>query len=82
VFGGLRKLGRLNDQLIRDRSTPEAEAAVQQLWRPDSLPPILASLAFKRIVRLAKGILVELEELSESVQREVSFCVFFLVDNR
>ena len=68
-------------QLSIRKMIPSTCITVQQRWRLDSLSPILASLAFKRIVGLAKGILVELEELSESVQREVPFCVFFLVDD-
>jgi len=45
------------------------------------LSPILASFAFKSVVGFTKGVLVELEELSESVQGEMPLGVFFLVDD-
>jgi len=60
---------------------PSTRISIQQRRRFDSLSPILAPLAFKSIVGFAKSVLVELKELPESINREVPFGVFFLVDD-
>ena len=60
---------------------PSTSITVQQRWGLDGLSPVLATLALESVVGLTERVLVELEELSESVKREVALCVFFLVDN-
>lgn len=60
---------------------PSASVPVQQRRRFDSLFSVLASLAFESVVGFTKGSLVKLEELSESIDGEVSFGVFFLIDD-
>ena len=46
------------------RADPPASISIEQRWRLDQLLPILASLAFKRIVRIRNCSLIEFEELS------------------
>ena len=60
---------------------PGTSISVQQRRRFNSLSAVLASFALKCIVCFAKRVLVKLEKLSESVQREVTFSVFFLIDD-
>ena len=68
-------------QLHVCKVVPSTRISVQQRWGFDGLPPVLASFAFKGVMSFTKSILVELEKLSESVDREMSFGVFFLVDD-
>ena len=42
----------------------------------DDLPPILASLAFESVMRIAVSIGLEVEQLLQPVQAEMSFYVF------
>ena len=42
---------------------------------------VLASLTLKSVVSFAKSVLVELEKLSESIERKVTFSVFSFVDD-
>lgn len=59
-----------------------ASVSVQQRRSFDELLPIFATLALECLVRLAERVLLELKQLSESVQREVSLNVLFLVHDR
>jgi hypothetical protein len=43
---------------------------------------VLASPTLKSVVSLAESVLVELEKLSQSIEGEMTFGVFFLVDDR
>ena len=60
---------------------PSARISIQESRGFDGLSPVLASLAFEGIVGLAKRVLVELEKLSQRIDREVTFGILFLVDN-
>ena len=59
-----------------------ASVSVQQRRSFDELLPIFATLALECLVRLAERVLLELKQLPESVQREVSLNVLFLVHDR
>ena len=59
-----------------------ASVSVQQRRSFDELLPILATLALECLVRLAERVLLELKQLPESVQREVSLNVLLLVHDR
>jgi len=60
---------------------PSTRITIQQCWGFNGLSSILAPLAFKSVVGFAKGVLVELKQLSQSVQREVSLGVFSFVND-
>ena len=59
-----------------------ASVSVQQRRSFDELLPIFATLALECLVRLAERVLLELKQLPESVQREVSLNVLLLVHDR
>ena len=46
----------------------------------DDLLAILAALAFERLVCLALRVFVEQKQLSESIDRKMTLCIFLLVD--
>ena len=49
--------------------------------RLDKLPPILAPLTLKCIMCFAQRVLLELKQLSEHVDREVTFGIFGRIDD-
>ena len=53
---------------------------IKQSRRFHDLFPILAPLAFESIVRLAHSLLIELEQLTKSVNREMPLSVLLLVN--
>lgn len=55
------------------RVNSRAGVSVEQRWRLDHLLSVLASLALEGVVRVANGFVVELEELSHRILREMSF---------
>ena len=55
--------------------------SIQQRLGLHYLLSVAASLTLKCIMRLAKRILFELEELPKHVEREMSFGVFLLIYN-
>ena len=61
---------------------PSTSIPIQQRRRLDGLFAVLTSLTLKSVVSFAKSALVKLEKLSESVERKMTFSVFFLVDDR
>ena len=59
-----------------------ARVAVKQRGCFDELPAVPAPLALERLVRLAERVLLELKQLPEGVQREVSLNILLLVHDR
>jgi hypothetical protein len=60
---------------------PGTSISIQERRRFDRLFSVLTSLAFESVMSFAECVLVKLKELSESIDREVSLGVFFLVDD-
>lgn len=58
-----------------------ASVSVQQCGRLDKLLPISATFALERLMRFADSPFLELEELPESVNREVTLRILLLVNN-
>lgn len=58
-----------------------ARVTIQQGATLNHLLPILASLAFKRVMRIANRVLIEREELSEGLEREMSLRILFLINH-
>ena len=69
----LRMLLKIQNSDVR------ASISVQQRWSLDCLSTVLAPFALERVVRVADGVFVEGEQLSECVDGEVSLCVFLLI---
>lgn len=65
--------------LLLPRKHLRARVSIQQGATLNDLLPVLASLTFERIMRVTYRVLVEREELSEGLEREMSLCVLFLV---
>ncbi len=58
-----------------------ASISIQQRLRLDELLPISASLALKRVMRVANRFLIEFEQLAEIVDGEVTLGILSVVDN-
>ena len=73
-------IGQLPGPLLA-RKHLRARVSVQQGATLDDLLPVLAALTFEGVVRITHRVLVEREELSEGLKREMSLCILFLVYN-
>lgn len=60
---------------------PRARVTVQQCRSFDELPTVLASLALERVVSVAYGLFVELEQLTKRVNGEVALSVLGVIDD-
>lgn len=56
-----------------------ASITIKQGGRLDHLLPVLTPFTLERFMCVAKSLLVEREQLSKSIQRKVTFGIFFLV---
>ena len=56
-----------------------ARVSIQQGATLGDLLPVLASFAFERVMRITYRVLVEREQLSQGLEREMSLCILFLV---
>ena len=67
--------------LLVGHMIPCTRIAIKHRRSFDDLPPILASLAFESVMRIAVSIGLEVEQLLQPVQAEISFYVFDAVDD-
>lgn len=65
--------------LLLTRRHLRARIPIQQGTTLDDLLPVLATLTFERVMRITYRVLIECEELSEGLEREMSLCILFLV---
>jgi len=57
-----------------------AGIAIEQGRRFNDLLAVLATLAFEGLVCLALRVFIEQKQLSESIGRKVTLCIFLFVD--